>query len=76
MRDAERDPEAAWVAVTIGALLALVRAGISLRDLAPATAVPDGPALERMAHALDLQVIGAYRLSDGQKVWLICEEEQ
>lgn len=73
---ADDDPDTAPVAVTMGALLALVRAGINLRDLAPSTAAPDGPALERTAHTLGLRVIGAYRLSDGQKVWLICEEEQ
>lgn len=63
------------VAVTLGAFLALVRAGINPRDLAQASSGPDGPAHGETAEALGLRVVKAYRLSDGEKVWLICEQE-
>lgn len=73
-RSAHDDSGPARVAVTLGALLALVRAGINPRDLARTSSASDGPALGQTAEALGLRVIGAYRVSDGQKVWLICEQ--
>ena len=72
-RSAHDDSGPAWVAVTLGALLALVRAGINPRDLAQASSAPGGPALGHPADTLGLRVVKAYRLSDGQKVWLICD---
>lgn len=75
-RSGHGDSEPAWVAVTLDALLALLRSGISPRELARASSASDGPALGQTADALSLRVIGAYRLSDGQKVWLICEQER
>ena len=70
---AHDDSGPAWVAVTLGALLALVRAGINPRDLARASSAPDAPTLGQTADALGLRVVKAYRLSDGEKVWLICD---
>ncbi len=62
--------------MTLDALLALLRAGINPRDLARAFSGLDGPALGHAADVLGLRVIKAYRLSDGEKVWLICEQER
>ena len=73
---AHDDSGPVWVAVTLGALLALVRAGINPRDLAQASSSPDGPLLGHRADTLGLRVVKAYRLSDGEKVWLICEHER
>lgn len=75
-RNVHDDSGPASVAVTLDAFLALVRAGINPRDLARASSALDGPALGQTADALGLRVVGAYRLSDGKKVWLICEHER